>query len=53
MVADERMAYIGSANLTPTGTSTHAEAGVLLSGPSVMVLARWLEVVSDALSERR
>jgi phosphatidylserine/phosphatidylglycerophosphate/cardiolipin synthase-like enzyme len=53
VVADERMAYIGSANLTPTGTSTHAEAGVLLSGPSVMVLARWLEVVSDALSERR
>ena len=44
VVADERMAYIGSANLTLTGTSAHAEAGVLLSGPSVMVLARWLEI---------
>lgn len=53
VVADEHMAYIGSANLTLTGASAHAEAGVLLSGPGVMVLARWLEVVYSALGERR
>jgi len=53
VVADEHMAYLGSANLTPAGGSAHAEAGVLLSGPSVSVLARWLQVVSTALGERR
>jgi hypothetical protein len=47
------MAYVGSANLTPTGASAQAEAGVLLSGPGVVVLARWLEAVSRALGEHR
>jgi Phospholipase D Active site motif len=53
VVADELIAYIGSANLTPTGASAQAEAGVLLSGPGVKVLARWLEAVNDALGDRR
>ena len=53
VVADEHMAYVGSANLTPTGASAQAEAGVLLSGPGVVVLARWLEAVSRALGEHR
>jgi phosphatidylserine/phosphatidylglycerophosphate/cardiolipin synthase-like enzyme len=53
VVADEHMAYIGSANLTLTGTSAQAEAGVLLSGPGVKVLARWLEAINCALGDRR
>jgi hypothetical protein len=53
VVADDHMAYIGSANLTMTGASAQAEAGVLLSGPSVRVLARWLDAVSRALGDRR
>lgn len=53
VVADEQRAYVGSANLTLSGTSSHAEVGVLLSGPSVKVLARWLEIVGSALTERR
>jgi phosphatidylserine/phosphatidylglycerophosphate/cardiolipin synthase-like enzyme len=53
VVADEHMAYIGSANLTLTGASAQAEAGVLLSGSGVKVLARWLEAVNRALGERR
>jgi hypothetical protein len=52
VVADEYMAYIGSANLTLTGASAQAEAGVVLSGPGVKVLAGWLEAVNHALGER-
>ena len=50
VVADEHMAYVGSANLTLTGASAQAEAGVLLSGPGVKVLARWLEAINCALT---
>ncbi len=53
LLADDELAYIGSANLTPGGTLAHAEAGVLLHGHGVAVLRRWLDVVCDELARRR
>ncbi|MFF0089249.1 phospholipase D-like domain-containing protein [Streptomyces canus] len=52
LLADEHLAYVGSANLTPGGTSSHAEAGVLLRGRRVRSLSRWLHVVADELIRR-
>ncbi|MEU0487261.1 phospholipase D-like domain-containing protein [Streptosporangium sp. NPDC006013] len=52
VMADSNIAYIGSANLTPGGTSAHAEAGVLLRGTKVSDLARWLEAVAQQLTPR-
>ncbi|MGW1169949.1 phospholipase D-like domain-containing protein [Streptomyces sp. NPDC002550] len=52
VLADDRLAYIGSANLTPGGTGAHAEAGVLLRGSRVRSLSRWLQVVADELTRR-
>nr|WP_225955288.1 phospholipase D-like domain-containing protein [Kibdelosporangium phytohabitans] len=53
VIADHRLAYLGSANLTPGGTAAHAEAGVLLRGPRVAALSRWLTAVADELARRR
>lgn len=53
VVADRKLAYLGSANLTPGGTVAHAEAGVLLRGPRVAHLSRWLTAVADELARRR
>lgn len=53
IVADHRQAYLGSANLTRGGTAAHAEAGVLLRGPQVVNLSRWLTAVADELARRR
>ncbi|GAB3855804.1 hypothetical protein GCM10029963_51140 [Micromonospora andamanensis] len=53
VVADRKVAYLGSANLTPGGTVAHAEAGVLLRGPLVADLSRWLTAVADELARRR
>ncbi|GLY54989.1 phospholipase D-like domain-containing protein [Lentzea sp. NBRC 102530] len=53
VIADHRLAYLGSANLTPGGTAAHAEAGVLLRGPRVAGLSRWLTAVADELARRR
>lgn len=52
VLADERLAYIGSANLTRGGTAAHAEAGVLLRGTRVRSLSRWLDVVASELNLR-
>ncbi|MFC4118507.1 phospholipase D-like domain-containing protein [Nonomuraea zeae] len=52
VMADSNIAYIGSANLTPGGTSAHAEVGVLLRGTKVSDLARWLEAVAQQLTPR-
>ncbi|MFJ3713373.1 phospholipase D-like domain-containing protein [Streptomyces sp. NPDC090053] len=52
VMADEGLAYVGSANLTPGGTSGHAEAGVLLRGTQVRALSRWLHVVGEELTRR-
>jgi phosphatidylserine/phosphatidylglycerophosphate/cardiolipin synthase-like enzyme len=53
VLADARLAYLGSANPTPAGTAGHAEAGVLLHGPGVAGLARWLDAVCLELAHRR
>ena len=53
VIADDRLAYLGSANLTPGGTVGHAEAGVLVTGTQVGWLARWLETVAAELARRR
>lgn len=53
VIADHRVAYLGSANLTLGGTFAQAEAGVLLRGPQVTQLARWLDTVADELAQRR
>ncbi|MFI8927678.1 phospholipase D-like domain-containing protein [Streptomyces sp. NPDC053474] len=52
MIADGRVAYLGSANMTVHGTSAHAEVGVLLKGPQVSVLSLWLDQISGVLEER-
>ncbi|WP_407698288.1 phospholipase D-like domain-containing protein [Streptomyces marianii] len=52
VLADDQLAYIGSANLTPGGTRVHAEAGMLLRGSRVKALSRWLHVVADELTRR-
>ncbi|WP_046777487.1 phospholipase D-like domain-containing protein [Streptomyces yangpuensis] len=52
VLADDQLAYIGSANLTPGGTRSHAEAGMLLRGSRVKALSRWLHVVADELARR-
>ncbi|MGY1868218.1 MULTISPECIES: phospholipase D-like domain-containing protein [Nocardia] len=53
VIADHKLAYLGSANLTPGGTVAHAEAGVLLRGSRVADLSRWLTAVADELARRR
>ncbi len=53
LLADDELAYLGSANLTPGGTLAHAEAGVLLHGHGVGVLSQWLDMVCDELARRR
>lgn len=53
LLADDELAYLGSANLTPGGTLAHAETGVLLHGRGVAVLGRWLDMVCDELARRR
>lgn len=53
VIADERVAYLGSANLTPGGMLAHAEAGVLLRGSRVVHLSGWLDAVADQLAQRR
>ncbi|WP_153008495.1 phospholipase D-like domain-containing protein [Rhodococcus pyridinivorans] len=53
VIADNKLAYLGSANLTPAGTAAHAEAGVLLRGPRVAYLSGWLTAVADELARRR
>ncbi|OQQ17501.1 hypothetical protein B0675_10575 [Streptomyces sp. M41(2017)] len=52
VLADDQLAYVGSANLTPGGTEAHAEAGVLLRGKQVRSLSRWLRAVADELTRR-
>ena len=52
VVADRRLAYLGSANLTPQGAHGQAEAGVLLRGRQVALLAGWLDHVALALEYR-
>ncbi|MGV9812185.1 phospholipase D-like domain-containing protein [Streptomyces cellulosae] len=52
VLADDQLAYVGSANLTPGGTEAHAEAGVLLRGKQVKSLSRWLRAVADELTRR-
>ncbi|WP_159327190.1 phospholipase D-like domain-containing protein [Streptomyces tendae] len=52
VLADDQLAYIGSANLTPGGTGAHAEAGVLLRGTRVRSLSHWLQAVADELTRR-
>lgn len=52
VLADDQLAYIGSANLTPGGTRAHAEVGMLLRGSRVKALSRWLHVVADELTRR-
>jgi hypothetical protein len=52
LLADESLAYLGSANLTPAGAAGHAEAGVLLRGDTVTTLASWLRLVADELGRR-
>jgi phosphatidylserine/phosphatidylglycerophosphate/cardiolipin synthase-like enzyme len=53
VIADRKLAYLGSANLTPGGAAAHAEAGVLLRGPRVADLSKWLTAVADELARRR
>lgn len=53
VTADHRLAYVGSANLTPWGAYGHAEAGVLLRGRQAALLAGWLDRVGLALEQRR
>ena len=52
LVADDTVAYLGSANLTPGGAAGHAEAGVLVRGGAVTTLRRWLQLVAGELSRR-
>lgn len=52
VIADDRLAYLGSANLTPGGMAGHAEAGVLLRGRRVRELSRWLSFVAKELGRR-
>jgi phosphatidylserine/phosphatidylglycerophosphate/cardiolipin synthase-like enzyme len=52
--ADGRQtAYIGSSNLTPSGTLAHAEAGVIANGPQVEALSKWLDLIVSELMRRR
>jgi phosphatidylserine/phosphatidylglycerophosphate/cardiolipin synthase-like enzyme len=53
VIADGRLAYLGSANLTPGGALAHAEAGVILRGSRVANLSWWLAAVADELGRRR
>lgn len=52
MIADERVAYLGSANMTVHGTSAQAEVGVLLRGPQISVLSLWLDRIGAVLGKR-
>lgn len=53
VVADDRNAYLGSANLTGQGQLGHAEAGVRLPPRLARPLAEWLGLLADALDSRR
>lgn len=53
LLADDSLAYLGSANLTPGGAAGHAEAGVLVQGSGVRGLAGWLDAVADEFARRR
>lgn len=53
VVADDTVAYLGSANLTPAGAGAHAEVGALVRGDQVAVLGAWLDLVADELGRRR
>jgi phosphatidylserine/phosphatidylglycerophosphate/cardiolipin synthase-like enzyme len=53
IIADDQLAYLGSANLTPGAMHAHAEAGVLLHGSRVANLSRWIDAVADELARRR
>lgn len=53
LLADDDLAYLGSANPTPGGTLAHAEAGVLLRGRGVAILGQWLDMVCAELARRR
>lgn len=53
VVADDTVAYLGSANLTPAGAGAHAEVGALVRGDQVGVLGAWLDLVADELGRRR
>lgn len=53
VIADDELAYLGSANMTPSAINAQAEAGVLLHGSKVAVLGAWMEGVAQALGHRR
>jgi len=53
VIADSRLAYVGSANLTRGGMGSHAELGVRLEGPAVRGIERLLEILADELRRRR
>lgn len=53
VIAYGHAAYLGSANPTLAGSAGHAEAGVLLHGPRLAPLERWLDAVCDELARRR
>lgn len=53
VIAYGHTAYLGSANPTLAGSAGHAEAGVLLHGPQLASLERWLDAVCDELARRR
>lgn len=53
VVADACDAYLGSANLTGPGRSSHAEAGVRLPPRLAGPLAAWLNLIADELDGRR
>lgn len=52
VVADGRAAYVGSANLTRGGLSSHAEIGVHLAGPSVAPLEQYLLAMAEEVRTR-
>lgn len=45
VLADDRLAYVGSANILGLGDGTSLEAGVLIDGAAALQLARLVDAV--------
>ena len=52
-IADAKEAYLGSANFTVGGTTSHVEMGVRLRGEQVGTIAAWVDIVANTLAARR
>lgn len=48
VAADQNVAYVGSANLTGPGSSSNAEAGVVVTGVVAAQLGVWVSALADS-----